>query len=82
MEKYKVNVDVFTEARISSDSLANIIAGEKAKLLGGSSRYIHNGVIYEEDYRFNGEEVIREATEEEIEVYGALRTVERHFRSK
>lgn len=82
MQNYKVNVDVATEARIDSRSIANIMVDEKYRLLGDQDRYIHDGVIYENDYRFDNDEVVREATEEEIKLYEALRIVERHFRNK
>jgi hypothetical protein len=81
VKEFDVSVHVPTKARIDSDSIARIIEKEQHTLLGDKDRYIDDdGIIYETDYRFNGRDKVRAATEEEIELYNALVIVENHFR--
>lgn len=78
---YKTHVEQWLEARIDSDSVAAIIEEEIDALIGGRDRYIDTeGRIMEEDYRFNNADYIRDATEEEKELYRALRIASSHFK--
>ena len=79
--EFKTHVTTDIEAKINSYNIACIIKGERQRLLGDKDRYIRNGVVYESDYRFNGSEEIRKATDDEIKLYEAMLLLEKHFRS-
>lgn len=60
------------EATVSSWNISVIVQKEAEKLLGGTGRFIENGVVKEHDYRFNGADIIRYATQDETELWHAL----------
>lgn len=79
--KFETYVTTQIEGTIGSYSVASIIQKERERLLGHKDRFIRDGVIRETDYRFNGSEEVRKATEEEIKMYEAMLLVEKHFKS-
>lgn len=81
MKEFETHVTASLKATITSYNVGSIIEKEKGKLLGSPDRFIDGGVVKERDYRFNGPETIREATEEEIELYQALSKVAQYFKN-
>lgn len=79
-KEFKTWVEKRFEAYIDSDSVARILDDERKRLIGGKDRYILNGKIYESGY-FNSNELIREATENEMKLYEALSFVRGYFRN-
>lgn len=73
---YQLTAKMYHTVTIGKEDVVRILEEEKAKLLGGSDRWIKDGYIYEEykHHRWH-EDKVREATEEEIKINDALRTV-------
>ncbi|MED3792451.1 hypothetical protein P4571_08340 [Niallia alba] len=81
MVKFETYITTSAKGYIDAYNVGCILQNEVERLLGDKDRFIENGIIKESDYRFNGTEDIREATEEEIKLYEALLLVERHFKN-
>lgn len=79
IRNFEVNATTNIRANIKSREIARIINKECVELLGGRDRYIQNGIIREDNMRWRGD--IREATNEEIELYNAFCLVEKYFKS-
>ena len=77
---YKVYVNERKQVYIELESIIDILKQEKNRLLGGSDRQIKKGIIYEEDYRFNSPDTVREATPNEIELNDAFYKVIEHLK--
>ena len=77
---YKVYAAERKQVYVEVDSIIDILKQEKVNLLGGSDRYIEKGIIYEEDYRFNSPDTVREATPYEIEINDAFYKVIEHLK--
>lgn len=80
MKEFKTKGTISVDVQVSSWNIANILETE-LKQFFDTDRFIdEKGDIKERDYRFNGTEFIRKATEEEIELYKAFRLVENYFK--
>lgn len=80
MADYNVNIVQTSKATIDSNQIAKILREELEQYLG-YDRFILNGKIMERDYHFNFPIVIRDATDEEIELFEAFLLVESYFRN-
>lgn len=82
MSSYETWLDFSQKGRVSSDRVADILQIEINRLLDGTDRYIlQDGFIYEDDYRHNIDDKVREATSEEIDLYEALLKTKIYFKS-
>ncbi len=76
---YEVTGRIISKVYIDSSDIAKILNEEKEKLLGGSDRYISEGTIFE-SARWT--ETVGQATEEQVELYNALKLLTNHFSKK
>lgn len=78
---YKILGTQSFEVEIGTEQILNVLNKMQDELLDGSGRYIEDNKICK-DYKYHKWEtdVIRDATEEEIEVYDALAKIKRYLR--
>lgn len=83
MSGYKAIAKTVLEVIISDDQVAKILKKQLEDYFGlGKDVSIKDGYLTLENHPSKADGIIREATEEEIELYNAFKKVENYFDSK